>query len=500
MKSILTLSALTLSAFTAEAALDLVFENNSTYYDTSDVWISFDNGGGATPFDVTYNGGTAVTFGTTGGNTNHLTSGIRLSDVTGNKFTINSVSSVAVFVSYGSKFSDLTASPSFFSGSPGSDVTYQNFEITRTGGSGDQGNLTNINYFTAPMSISSYSSSYNSGNTALQSTGFSQTTAQIARKLDQLSPSSAVYEGGKLRRFVGPSTYTENAPFPSFKTYVDSVNTSGVSNNIKNSNAFNTNGATSTTGSNYNFTFNLTSAVNADGDIVLTGNITTEVKDNASGSTSAGTTYTDASITISGSDEEKMNQIIYGQTAVPDDLASQVTYGQGWQDWAAFVQNPDNDLTDAFPPSAELDNLTLTRTAIGEITTAILMGFFGNTNEVNGTALDTMESNQWWQLDPMKAFDEIQPDNPFYNEWAQIIYDASNNGSYSIPFSDRLGSGPLVNSVQYTEGGTSYDIDKWIVGFGDPVDVPGTIPEPTTAGLLLGLGACSLAASRRRRN
>ncbi len=482
------------------AQMDLVFEDQSSAFDPSDVWISFDNGGGATPFDVTYNGGTAVTFGSysSGGNTltNHLSSPIRLSSVTNHAFTINSVSSVAVYVTYGSTFTDLTASPSFFKGAPGADVTFQNIEITRTGGAGDQGNLTNINYFTAPMSIKSFSDSYMSGTEALQSTGFSQTTTQIASKLDALSPSSATTVNGKLRRYIGPSTYTDTPPFPSFKSYLSSVHTSGVANTIQNSNAFNTNGSDGTNGENYNFTFDLTSAVNDDGDIVLTGDITTEVKDNSTGNTTPGATYSNADITISGADENKQNQIIYGQTAVPSDLATQVTYGQGWTDWAAFVQDPANQLTDSFPENADLDNLTLTRTAMGEITTAILMGFLGNEAFVDGTALNTLPSYEWWQLDPMRAFDQIQSDPEKYNQWAQIIYDASANGAYSIPFSDRLGNGPLVNTVQFTKDGTPYDIDKWVVGFGDPVS---TVPEPSAAAFLVSALAAGSCLLRRRR-
>ncbi|MEM0965645.1 MAG: hypothetical protein AAGJ81_05810 [Verrucomicrobiota bacterium] len=494
---------LALGSVRLSAQLDLVFEDQSSAFDASDVWITFDNGGSATPFDVTYTptGGssTPITFGTynSGGSTltNHLSSSIRLSEVTGNRFTVNSVSSVAVFVSYGSGFSNLQASPSFFSGAPGADVTYQNFELTRTGGLGDQGNLTNINYFTAPMSIRSFSQGYMSGTTPVQSTGFSQSTVQIANRLAALSSSNSVSTGGTLRRYVGPSTYASNPPYPSFSNYLASVHASGVTNTIQNSNAFQTNGATSTTGTNYNFTFTLTSVVQSDNTIELTGEITTEVKDNATGVTTSGATYANADITISGTDQSAVDQIIYGQTAVPAALADDVTYGQGWTDWAAFVQNPANNLTDSFPEGVALDNLTLTRTAIGEITTAILMGFLGNVMVVDGSPLNTLPSEDWWKLDPLLAFDQIQSDPDNYNQWADVIYDASANGAYSIPFSDRLGTGPLVNSVQFNLNGTDYDIDEWVVGFGDPVSV---IPEPGSAVLLVGLSVVGLALQRRR--
>ena len=473
------------------AQLSLTFEDQSAGYDPSDIWISFDNGGGATPFDVTYNGGTAVVIDAPGGTPNHLSNPIQLSTVNNSTFTINSVSSVAVFVSYGAPFTTLNASPSFFQGATSADITYQNFEITRTGGAGDQGNLTNINYFTAPMSIRSYSSDYDSGNTPLQSVGYNQSTGQIASRLASLSSSNAVVDGGQLRRYVGPSTWTTNAPYPSFANYLSNVHTTGVTNTIQNHNAFNTNGATSTTGLNYNFTFNMTSSVLADNSIQMTGSITTQVKDNSTGVITPGTTYTDADITLSASDMSALNSIIYGQTASPAGLSSQVNWGQGWLDWAAFVQNPSNNLTDSFPPGTEIQNLTLSATAIGEITTAILMGFLGNTTDVNGTALNTMPSEDWWDLDPMEAFDDIQSDPDYYNQWAEVIYAATDNGVYSIPYSDRLGNGPLVNTVQFTLGGTPYNVDQWIVGFGDP------IPEPASL-ILLGAGTVLVLGRRRR--
>jgi len=476
-----------------DAGLNLLFEDNSAAYDPSDVWITFDNGGGATPFDVTYNGGTAVTIAG-GGTPNHLSNPIQLSTVTDQTFSINSVSSVAVFVSYGDPFTVLNASPSFFSGSVSAGISYQNFEITRTGGNGDQGNLTNINYFTAPMSIKSYSASYDSGNTPLQSVGFHQTTAQVASSLASLSPTNSVTEGGTLRRYVGPSTWTTNPPYASFANYLSSVHTSAVTNTIKNSNAFLTNGATSSTGKNYNFTFNMTSSVAADNSIQLTGAITTAVTDNASGITTPGATYNNANITLSGADMSKLNSILYGQTANPADLNTAVTWGQGWDDWAAFVQNPTNDLTDSFPVGDTMEELTLSATAIGEISSAILMGFLGNTTVVEGTALNDMPSEDWWKLDPSQAFDDIQGDSDNYNQWANAIYAASDNGAYSIPYSDRLGKGPLVNSVQYTIEATSYDVDKWVVGFGDPVS---EIPEPASMTLLL-LGGAALLRRRRQ--
>lgn len=445
--------------------LDLVFEDHSPTYDADQLWVSFDNGGSARPFDVTYNNGAAVTIDPG----NHLSDPLQLSTVTDQTFRINSVTSVAVFVSYGQPFTTLDASPSFFKGAVSADITFQNFEITRTGGAGDQGNLTNINYFTAPMSIDSYSSDYDSGNTALQSTGYVETTEQIGSKLSGLSPSNSVTVDGKLRRYLGPTSWTIDAPYPGFGDYLASVRASGVSNTIENHNAFNTNGATPTTGKNYDFTFSLTSAIAADNSIQLTGQITTRIKDNAAGTFTDGATYTNADITLSGADMSKLNMIIYGQTANPTALQSAVTWGSGWTEWADFVQDPANNLTDSFDPSLSVGELTVAQTAIGEIATAVLMGFLGNTTVVDGTALNDMPSEDWWKLDPMQAFSDIQANPDHYNQWANVIYNASDNSVYSLPYSDRVGNGPLVNTVRFNKDGIFYDIDRWVVGVGEPI-------------------------------
>jgi len=57
------------------------------------------------------------------------------------------------------------------------------------------------------------------------------------------------------------------------------------------------------------------------------------------------------------------------------------------------------------------------------------------------------------------------PFQPFELQYANVLYGASNNEVYSIPYSDRLGSGPLVDSVKH--GNSS--VDTWVVTLGTPV-------------------------------
>jgi len=484
------------------AFLQMNLLNNSSFNGsnaTEDIYVYFSNGAAATTFpafDVTYNSGTAVTFGTFQGGTNnsttfqnYLSNPIALSSVTGGTFNVTTASSVGVYLAYGSQFSSLTAAPTFLPG--GSDtylVPFQNFEITRTGGQGDQGNLTNINYFTAPLSITSYSNGVQK-----QQTGFSQNAQQIASTLRAISPSSEIKSGETTLRFAGPSTYppANVPPYQSFIPYMQSVSTSGanqtaVSNLIQNANAFNTNGSTGTTGSNYNFQFNLNTSFQSSGGnvtaLVMSGNITTVVKNNVSGNTTAGPTFSDATVTIDLTNADNFNGLVYGQSL--GQYPGTVTFGSGWTDFQTFVNDPTNDLTNsgAFGTTQAF--------VVGEITSAILMGFLGNTQVVGGNALNTMPSSDWWKLNPLVAFDEIQSNPDFYNQWANAIYAASANGAYSIPYSDRLGSGPLVNSVYYNG---DY-ITSWDVGIFDPVSVP----EPS-AFALLALFGLSGAAWRMRK-
>lgn len=449
------------------AQLNLKFLNN-TGYDATNVFITFQNGIG-TPFDVTYGGGTTVTFGTN----DVLSQSLTLAQIGTNGFTVSSVSSVGVFVSYGAALTNKIAAPSFFPGAPNADLRWQNFEITRTGGAGDQGNLTAINYFTAPMGITSYN-----GTTALQNRSYNpgQTAAVIGNQLGAVSGynTNAIVRdtGGNILRYIGPSTFASNPPYSSFTPYLQSIANSGQATAIVNSNAFNgMNGSNSggVAGStNFTYKLDLSASVATNNTISMSGNITTKIIP-FGGNATAGTTYTNASVIISGTDENILNSIIYGQTV--GSFTNSVTWGSGWTDMY-------NDMTNAFGVADGTANFQTTqRLAIGEITSGILMGFLDSTNTVaqyGSTPLKDLQSYQWWQLDPMVAFSSVQSASNFFNEWGNVIYNSSSNQVYSIPYSDRMGTGPLINSVQF--GGTN--VDSWVVDLGAPV---GAVPEAKSA-------------------
>lgn len=485
--SSLIFSAASLTALAQD--FSLVFNDLASSYDPSDIYITFSNQNNS--LGVTYTDATThMSTSPTHNNGDFLATSIKLSDVQDNTFTFSG-SSIAVYISYGQGFSNTLNQPGFLTGGASWDVQYQNFEITRTGGSGDQGNMTNINYFTAPMAIRSYSSTYNGGTQALQSVSYKYTTAQYATNLANSSTgTNTIYDGNNnLVRYVGPSTYnTGQIPYQNFNNYLTSVNSSGVTNQIWNSSGFNQIGQSGTTGYNFLFTFQLTSSVDANGDIVMTGQIVVTKKDNVTGVIieTDQLVASDTGLTLSGSDIAKLTQVIYGQsTGQNPDIA---TWGSGWATLAAYLTANDIEAS-----ALEI----LQAQVVGEISTAILLGFLGNDKNVNGTDLNTMKSYEWWQMIPLEAFDAIQSDPDFYNRWAAAVYDATDNGAYGIPYSDRLGEGPLVNSVQYKIGNDTYDIDKWEIDIFDPVSA---VPEPRTVAFV-GMGLALVIAGwvRRRR-
>lgn len=444
-------------ATTATSSLSLQFVNNTGLAD-SDVYITFQNPAlGSTGFNVTYGAAqTAVPFAA---KTNIMSTSLSLQDIGAGGFTVTTASSVVVFVSYGAPLASTTSVPSYI-GSGGTDylTQFQPFELTRTGGSGDQGNLTNINYFTAPIGISSYNGG--PSGTLLQSKGYSQTAAQIGALLGPLSgnSSSAVISassGGSVIRYIGPSSYgpADTNPYASFATYLQAINQAGQSTSISNHNAFNQPAAAGPGSTNYDFTLNLTATVGTDNSINLTGSITTTITPYGA-APSAGPSFDDCTVTIAAQDTNALNFTIYGQA-----ISGATTFGSGWTQLGAYMTQVGLSSQGALATTQNL--------AIGEITTGLLGGFVNSATVPAGqtSTIANLPSSTWWTLNPSIAFSQIQSNSAYYDQYAGVIYSASGNQAYSIPYSDRLGTGPLINSVQYN----NTSVDTWVVTLDAPV-------------------------------
>jgi len=440
--------------------LNLLFVNNTGLSD-DEVFITFQNPSlGNKNFDVKY--GEAKTPVPFGSPKYIMSTSLSLKTIGKGGFSVANLAGGIVFVSYGNALSATETVPSFI-GSSGSDykTQFQPFELTRVGGSGDQGDMTAINYFTAPMSIKSYNGGVK--GTLLQSKAYKKNAIEIGNELGALTNNdeSAVVtnQTGELLqfiRYIGPSSYglTETNPFASMVPYLKAIHEAGQKTIIKNNNAFNQPKAGGKNSTNYNFTLNLTAEVKADSTIQLDGDITTTIKPFGNKPASQGETFKDATVTIPVSNLNALNHVIYGQV-----IDSIVKFGPGWSKLKAYMKKIGLDSQGAW-------NITKNM-AIGEISSGLLMGFFNSSVVPVGHSqpIKDMASCEWWKLDPIIAFSDVQKKKAYYNQYANVLYKASSNEVYSIPYSDRLGTGPLVNSVSYN----GMDVDTWEVTLEPPL-------------------------------
>ncbi|WP_156318473.1 hypothetical protein [Rhizobium sp. AAP43] len=438
----------------AQKQLQLNFINNTPYHG-HEVFISFQNGApGTTNFDVTYGNGKSVEIKPH----NLMSEPLSLKDIGPTGLTINQAVSILVYVSYGNALQSRTSAPTFIGGGMDYQTLFQTFEITMTGNAGDQGDMTAINYFTAPMEIASYAAD----GTLIQSVGYTADANTIAAKLGASSspPWGALVKdaAGDWVRFIGPSSYAPPpaTPYQSFIPYLQSVHAAGQLTKIVNSNAFLYKSKKTQKTTNYILTLDHVATAAANGSLTLNGEIHTTITGDSS---AQGPTFKECNATISAVDPVSYNTAIYGQV-----INSAVTFsGLGWSKLSSQVKSW--DLED------QAVELTTQKLLIGEVTTGLLLGLI-NSNTVpagQDVALKDMKSDAWWKLSPLPAFREAQPDHPYYNTYAAELFAASTNQVYSIPFSDRLGNGPLINTVSYN----GQDVANWTVTLLPPLSAGG---------------------------
>ncbi len=113
--------------------------------------------------------------------------------------------------------------------------------------------------------------------------------------------------------------------------------------------------------------------------------------------------------------------------------------------------------------------------AIGEITTGLLGGFVASSatysggkgaySKYNEKTYKDMPSEAWWNTNVIPSPSILQPQEAFYSTYSETIFDATDNEVYSIPFSDRFGQGPLMQTQLYD----SKVVDTWVVTLGIPL-------------------------------
>ena len=489
---------------TGTHTLTLLFDQ-SAY--RGDVWIQVQDK--PQTIQATYGNGQSITFKETD---DMMSNPVKLSDIGAGGLKVNYANSVNLFVFYDDPTkNDRKAAPPHMI----SQQRFMPFELTMTGGAGDGGDLTAINYFSAPLSIRSYSvdpAQYPNILPLQQASFGGASAAAIAAPLIggcKSNPTALVKNAqGAIIRVLGPSNnFTPAAnPWPSFVPYTQSIHAATQTTKIQNTNSF----FFSYTGFEtpvYKFgTDNMIATANADGSLSITGRITVSVQGTIKKGTygnpdpPASGYWDGATFTFGVSDVNAFNDAIYREvrnSAVT--FTNETDPTSAWYKFKQFTQgtlmdptkphqndssqpNYNPSLYDLFANGKGGDayNTTL-NLFIGEVTTGLLGGFFNSNYQVGGTAIKTMPSYQWWKLDPMVAFSTIQPSHPYYSLYSGVIYDLSKNTVYGTPYSDRFGK-VLINSVNYeTIEGVRYYVNYWKIGIGAPLPQAIVVTRNTAA-------------------
>lgn len=504
--------------------LQMLFTNNSTAYNSNNIWITIARGqnpaldvSAANVPDVTY-GGTPVTWHTY---TNILSPSVTqtgsifadpilLSTIqqSGGLTWISNAASAAVYISYGAPIPVSQYSISGISPSATTDasynIPYQNFELTYYGNGDNSGNgdLTAINFLTAPISLSNFTNSTATGP-ALETKGFNPgvTGATLLNQFKQISaapntPGSPILTSSSnpnvVTRVLGPTQFGAQQPqandfgtYTNFNSYFGSLYSSNTTALYSNYSGYNTipTPMSNSTYSNVNVTF------------VLPTHVTTNASGyglSASGTISAVTTYfvngvpqgtpttnTFANVTFSVIPGTNSAYIAAAFTYYGDYSTASTNPGggiiamggAGWTSFTNFV-TAGGFVDGKGNPAASIVNAQIA----GEISTGYDAGLPGSTNIINfnGTnvQIGTLPSADWWGLANPPLFSTIQT-NPYYNQYANVIYQNSSNSVYGMTYGDRF-----TNPLASPHLDATTNIGSWLVGIADPVGVA-VVPEPS---------------------
>jgi hypothetical protein len=335
---------------------------------------------------------------------------------------------------------------------------WDKFELTYNGNSGDVADLTSINTFAVPIQLATYSN-----GTLQQKLSYGLSTQEMITKLGGLSgnsPQAIITRPGgsptNLTDFVralGPTAFGDfHGPYKPFDDYYNSV--LGQSAQIVDQ--YQSGGTTPTTKTqDYRFTASFTS----DG-IVLTG-----------GSDTPGGIGQGHTITI------PMN--------APNKIRNLLDNGLYGNDPTFFV--------DGVASSFAANDVYAA--AVRDILAGFAIGYVGSDviDPETGVAYKNLESKKWFDPVQQLAFSELQPNNPYYNAYAEVFFRHSD--SYGFPFSDRLHKNVQVGLT--LNGNVPVDTLEVTI-LADHIRVGSSAaPEPSAAALLL-LGIPALACVRRR--
>jgi hypothetical protein len=445
----LTVFFLILLSLSSSAQLKLNL--STTYSDPSQVYVTFQSSipatFSATYVDATTNMTTAITMNSQG-----LTSSLPLSNIAHGVITLNYMNSGLIYASVGGPLGE-TAAPSPNNPSdPSYNIPWQNAaEITYTGAAADSGDITSINFFSVPASVQVLC-----GNQVVQEAGINVPTATLYAEIAALSTTPSQVEiksikgpnTGQIVRVLSPNQfglttdskhtqYFSIGGYQSFQNYVRSIYQANVKTYIQGS---------VTVEGNVTYHYNFTSVVNAAGDIVTTGNYVTN-----------GATYT---ITI------------------PHDYA--LTDGSGLTNYtqsSALYFCPtlaDSPTTNTGVTVTSSDGSTINPPVLAQVLHDLCSGY--NFGFINSRTADPKthipfgaEPSYLWftHATTSMLYSGLQPNHPYYNQYAQLIASASSGTAYGFPYADAV-AGVTLNTVQYPGTTPPTPVTGWNIIIGAP--------------------------------
>lgn len=516
---ILHVLAVALVASSASASgLNMIFTNTGSVYSPTNTWITIQRGQ-APSNPVTPDYVPAVTYGTnqlvwnsyTTFTTNVPSPGVtNISTNVGNLFAesvlladinaagglkwISNAPSAVIWVSYGSALSvsnySLSAPSISNPTDPNYNTPYSAFELTYYGNnSNDQGDITAINYFTAPTRITAFSGTDATGTQIGKSAGINPTTATTAAMLADFqqitggNPNTLLTNAsGQVTRVIGPTQFgaghadaSDFGSYTNMGNYLSSLTTTTTV--FSNQSGYNTvvTPGTNVAYTNANVTFVLTNQVSSTTNGIAfeaTGDITVKTIGYAVGGAPISTNtqiYTGIVFSVTpGTNEANLAAAFtyYGDYSPGTNIS---LGGAGWISFSNFMT------TGGYVDGGGHPAATIVYAQIpGEISTGYDAGLAGSTNIVDqypGIPLGELPSGDWWKLTNVTLFSDIQSTNGYYNQYADIIYKYSSNSVYGMTYSDRFDyASPYVSAAP--------TVGSWLVELGDPLHA---VPEPAMA-------------------
>ncbi len=474
------------------------------YFDKSaysgDVWIQAQVPTGL-DFDVTYaNGSKSIDVTDPSDPTKRIlmSAPVKLSDIGEGGLLVNTANSAIFYVFYEDPTPSDSSSSDWRKSAPAhmtSKKRFQPFEVTMRGPTytSDQGNMTSINYFTAPLGLRTYEAN----GAVIEEKGWgANTAAKIGALMAAASNGNAdavvLNDEKKIIRYLGPSnTFVspKTNPWPNFISYVSSIPSTQTAHIVK-QNAFVLNGV------NYQFGCDMYATSHTDGTVRVSGDITVNITagtiEAPNPSPPESGKWTGAVLTFTPSNASLYKQAIYGQAindailfdgatrkADPNDVTRWDNLPDGaFKNFLQFTKDTHKIDNHVVQPETLFSDRAFDTTMdlfIGEVTGGLLFGFFNTPAVVGGVAIKDQPSSQWYTYG--KAFEELQPSNVYYNPYAEVIYKATGNTVYGLPYSDRFPTGPLVNTVKYGNKDVAYA--KVFIGEPLPGSAPGANVAPT---------------------